>query len=190
MTRKRQTRSEGQALDDLQVSLAMAGEARAFQLLYKRWHPRLLRHARGLVGHPDEALDVMQDAAMAIARNIHRLERPESFGPWAYTIVRNRAANHIKQNQRHRSLKKAARTVQDFDQTKAPAIERADQLRELIATLAVIDRDVLSAYYVDGMSVHEIAACLGLPPGTVKSRLHTARTHLKTAYDALERTPL
>lgn len=177
---------QAKALDELQVALAMDGDAKAFALLYRRWHPRLLRHARSLAGHSEDARDIMQDAAMAIARNIHRLKNPESFGPWAYTIVRNRAANHIKRVQRDRSAIANMRTQAGTQSNQPPITERADQLRDLISTLPISDQEVLSAYYVDGMSVSEIASCLAIPSGTIKSRLYKARAHLKSAYANLK----
>lgn len=188
MTEK-QTNSAGEtptasigALDELQVALAMDGDQHAFALLYRRWHPRLLRHAMLLTGNPDDANDVMQEAAMAIARNIHRLQHPNKFGPWAYTIVRNKTANYIRYAQRDRKLKDLVRddTTGGIDET--PADERANTLRDLIEQLSERDREILTAYYVDGMSVKEIAVCVSVPVGTVKSRLHTARTRLKSNY--------
>ncbi len=74
------------ALDEMQVILSMEGDRRAFSLLYRRWHPRLLRHAQQLIRHREDAHDIMQESAIAIAKNIHRLETPKNFGPWAYTI--------------------------------------------------------------------------------------------------------
>jgi RNA polymerase sigma factor (sigma-70 family) len=170
-----------QALDAYQVRQAMAGDRVAFDRLYRRWHARLLRHAHRLVGHGEDARDVMQEVAMALVKNIHRLRAPEQFGPWAYTIVRNRSASFIRGAVRERTMRQAA-TVEAELQAPTAGEGRSDDLVALIATLGLADREVLSAYYVDGMSVAEIAACLALAPGTVKSRLHTARTHLKTAY--------
>ena len=83
------------ALDIFQVGQATAGDRRAFDLLYRRWHPRLLRLASRLTGHADQAQDVLQEAALTIARDIHKLQEPSKFSAWAYTIIRRRAADHI-----------------------------------------------------------------------------------------------
>ncbi len=179
---------QSKVLDALQIALAMEGDKQAFTLLYQRWHPRLLRHARRLVGHPDAVQDVMQDAAMAIARNIHRLKNPDSFGPWAYVIVRNRAANHIKNLQKHRMIKDTLRMESEIYNhgplAPEPVPDKAQHLIDLIPKLPLSDQEVLCAYYVNGMSVSEISTCLHVPAGTVKSRLYKARAHLKLAYDA------
>ena len=93
------------ALDAYQAACASAGDESAFSLLYKRWHARLLRFAYRQTGHPEAARDVMQEAALSMARNIHRLKDPELFSSWAYTIVRRRAADHIAANIKDRALK-------------------------------------------------------------------------------------
>ena len=74
------------ALDLYQVGLAVEGDRQAFELLYRRWHPRLLRLAGRLTGNPDEARDVMQDSALTIARDLHKLREPALFSAWEYTI--------------------------------------------------------------------------------------------------------
>ena len=64
------------ALDDCQVALAITGDQRAFELLYKRWHPKLLRLAMRMTQNKDDDQDVMQDAAITIAKNIGHLKDP------------------------------------------------------------------------------------------------------------------
>ena len=59
------------ALDSFQAAKARQGDRRAFERLYKRWHAPLLRFAYRQMGHPEIAKDVMQDAALAMAKNIH-----------------------------------------------------------------------------------------------------------------------
>jgi len=162
----------------------MAGDEEAFSLLYRRWHPRLLRHAGRITPNSEDACDVMQEAAVAMARNIHRLENPESFGPWVYTIVRNRALNHIKRKKRDHTLKEAFKSEPCHNSTPVVEDNRADLLRDLIRTLTASDQEILIAYYVDGMSVVEISECLAAPAGTIKSRLHGARARLKLAYQS------
>ncbi len=173
-------------LDEALVSLAMDGDLQAFEQLYRRWHLRLLRHANRLLGEPEQARDVVQLAALAIARNIHRLKSPAGFGPWAYTIVRNRAADQIKRNQRDRALKDAVAAVPTTSAEADPNQSRSHELRDLIASLAPIDREILSAFYLDQMSLQQITDCFDIPIGTAKSRLHNARNRLRTTYQAIE----
>lgn len=78
------------------ADLAKLGDREAFAQLYTAWHPRLLRFALRRCGDMELARDAMQDAALTMARNIHRLKDPASFSPWAYTIVRRRVADRMR----------------------------------------------------------------------------------------------
>ena len=169
------------ALDLYQVGLAADGDVRAFDLLYRRWHPKLLRLAVRLTGNMDEGRDVMQEAALTISRDIHKLRDPARFSAWAYTIVRRRAADHIDRAVRsRRAVSKLEPHISD-----APA-EETVSLRQALSRLPDVDRLMLTLFYVDGLRGTEMAAALGIPLGTLKSRLFTARKKLKDIYDTKE----
>ncbi len=168
------------ALDNYQASLAMGGDQHAFALLYKRWHPRLLRLALRLTRNPEDAQDVMQDSAITIAKNIYKLEKPESFSAWAYTIVRRRSADHIKRAIHHREIKTRAEAQPLASHATTP--EDRLTLKQVLESLPQTDRAILTLFYSDGFSGKEIALALGVPIGTVKSRLFTAREKLKHIY--------
>ncbi|MEP4050667.1 MAG: sigma-70 family RNA polymerase sigma factor [Litorimonas sp.] len=166
------------ALDLYQAGLAIDGDLPAFDLLYRRWHPRLLRLASRLTGNSDEARDVMQDAALTIARDIHKLRDPARFSAWAYTIVRRRASDYIDRAIR---VRKAALEMEVQIAEHDP--ERALSLRQALSQLPDVDRLMLALFYIDGLRGTEMAAALGIPLGTLKSRLFTARKKLKSIYE-------
>lgn len=178
MTRSHKQTQLNAALDLYQVGLAADGDRRAFELLYRRWHPRLLRLAVRLTGNADEARDVMQDAALTIARDIHKLENPERFSAWAYTIIRRRAADHI-----HRAVRSRKAVSEIPTDIIENTVERTLSLKQALAQLNEVDRLMLTLFYVEGLRGTEIAAALGIPLGTLKSRLFTARSKLRQIYD-------
>lgn len=169
------------ALDSFQAAKAQQGDRRAFELLYKRWHAPLLRFAYRQIGHSEAAKDVMQDAALAMAKNIHRLNDPDMFSSWAYTIVRRRCADHIKANIKDRDLKAQFAAKPEA----GAAIESAEamSIRQGLAKLPETERLLLTLFYVEGLTGAELAAAMDLPLGTIKSRLFAARQHLKTLYE-------
>jgi len=169
------------ALDEYQAALAIKGDRRAFKRLYDRWHPRLLRFAFRLTHNKEDAQDVMQDAAMTIAKSIHRLENPASFGPWAYTIVRRRAHDHIDNAVRQRRLKAKLATASAPDQVEDT--DRNLALKQALESLSADDRALLTLFYIDGMTGPELSAAMGAPIGTIKSRLFAARSRLKSIYE-------
>jgi len=174
------------ALDSFQAAKASGGDRQAFELLYKRWHAPLLRFALRQTGHSDTAKDVMQDAALAMARNIHRLNDPDMFSNWAYTIVRRRCADHIKANIKDRNLKANFAAQPDTVSTIESA--EAMSIRQGLAKLPETERLLLTLFYVEGLTGAELAAAMGLPIGTIKSRLFAARQHLKTLYETPHET--
>ncbi len=171
------TRSDKEkALDAYQAILAMDGDRRAFNLLLKRWHPRFLRLSYYLTGHKEDAEDVLQDALLTIAKNIGRLREPELFGSWACTIIRRRAADKIKTATKHRRTAKAI--------TELPVLASADpetglSLKQILESLSPQDSRLMRLSYVAGFTADEIGAGLGIPPGTVKSRLFHIRKKLQ-----------
>ncbi|WP_416876815.1 RNA polymerase sigma factor [Litorimonas sp.] len=173
------------ALDTYQAFLASKGDRNAFEGLYKRWHPKGIRLAQRLTGNAEEAKDVLQEASMTIARNIHRLEKPEQFSAWAYTIVRRRAADHIRSTIKAREASvRAARYQESPPQSCA---ETDLSLRQVLSHLPSEERALLTLFYVDGFTGRDIAQALGIPLGTVKSRLFKARENLKQYYQPVPR---
>ncbi|MFK8017204.1 MAG: RNA polymerase sigma factor [Gammaproteobacteria bacterium] len=168
------------ALDACEASMASAGDPAAFERLYRRWHPKLLRFAARLLGNRDDAKDVMQDAAIAIARQIHRLSDPGLFGPWAYTIVRRRAADHIQRSVR---VRRASASARDAPVPVPPDTDEQLALRQALDRLSPDDRLLLTLFYLHDMTGPELSAAMGIALGTLKSRLFDARARLKKAYD-------
>ena len=118
---------------------------------------------------------------MTIAKNIGKLKDPARFSAWAYTIIRRRAVDAIRQNIRDRDIKENVRV--NPNPSPSLDVETRIDLKHALNTLAASDRELLTLFYVDGMSGPELSAAMGLPLGTIKSRLFTARSKLKSIYD-------
>lgn len=161
------------ALTELLVLGAQGGDERDFAALHRLWHARLLRHAARLAD-PQDAPDVAQEAWLAIARSIRRLDDPASFVAWAYRIVANKAADAVRKRQRdRRAADEAAKCV------PPDSLADLDPVRRALREITPDRRLILAMHHVDGLGVAHIAAALGVPIGTVKSRLHAAREDLK-----------
>lgn len=153
------------------------GSRKAMELLISRWQKRFWRYALRLTGNPEAAWDVTQESWLAIVRGISRLNDPARFGPWAYRIVTNKADDWIRKNVRRGHL------PVDFDREAPPSDDRqAGDLDTVLHRLSHRARSVLTLYYVEGFALSEIAGILHVPRGTVKSRLHAARSELKALW--------
>lgn len=177
-TRPEMSRERGRVLDELLVLRSREGSRRAFGLLARRWQGRLWRHARRLTGQSDAAWDVSQEAWLSIAKDLSGLDDPARFGSWAYTIVTRRAADWLRRNGGEADTE----VLEDGRQPDEPRTEtsgKIEALRSALRRLPGGQRALLSLRYVDGYEVAAIAQILGVPEGTVKSRLHTARERLR-----------
>lgn len=182
-------RSTDAILDEWLVLSAQGGEAEAFEALARRWHRRLIAHAFRRTGQAEGAAEAVQDAWLAIVRGLPTLDDPARFPGWAYRIVDHKAVDWVRRRGRRRSVERRIDT-EDEAEALAPASsdssptederrDAVDRLRRLLLTLPGDQRAILSLFYTDGRSVREIAEVLGIPEGTVKSRLFHARKHLK-----------
>ncbi|MEW5983616.1 MAG: RNA polymerase sigma factor [Acidobacteriota bacterium] len=175
-------RTRAQIVDEYLVLGAQRGQVGAFERLAERWHPRLLRHARRLTGDAEGAQDAVQDTWLAIARGLIRLEDPARFGAWALRITSRRCADWISGRQRARQrLAESDRSSEPLAPAEPPEVRTA--VREVLHRLDPAQRALLAMFYVEGLSVGEIAEALVVPVGTVKSRLYHARAQVRAALE-------
>ena len=169
------------ALDEYLVSLSQAGSTEALDGLARRWTPRLLRYAARVLGGPDSAeaaRDVVQETWIGAIRGLRGLRDPAQFPAWIYGIATRKCADAIRANTRGRRLDQqmAAKSCRPVENLIS---EQHIDLATAIRGLPPIHRAVVHLFYREGMSVEEIASILGIPAGTIKSRLHHAREALK-----------
>jgi RNA polymerase sigma factor (sigma-70 family) len=166
--------------DGLLVLRCQEGEAAAFEELVGRWQERLWRHAWRLTANEQAAWDVLQEAWIAVSRDIRRLEDAAAFAGWAYRITSNKCRDWIRRERRRR---RADETYRDQKREAAEEASGAHQqhasLKEALAQLPGRDRAILSLRYEEGFDTAEIAEILRIPAGTVKSRLYYARERLR-----------
>ncbi|HUG11502.1 MAG TPA: sigma-70 family RNA polymerase sigma factor [Opitutaceae bacterium] len=175
-----------QVLTELLVLSAQGGSEAAFRDLHGLWTADLRRMALVRVERPEAAEEVLQDAWLAIARGIHRLDDPACFPRWAFRIVERRCTDWIRRTtvarRRELDAENAAHELAPVPANDASAAEPRDEvvaLRSAVSRLPAEARNLLHLFYELGRSVGEIAEILGIPTGTVKSRLFSVRESLK-----------
>jgi RNA polymerase sigma-70 factor (ECF subfamily) len=172
------------------VGRAMAGDRFALDELW-RGHRRfvaavLLAYIPRSLPGPVDLEDLLQDVAMKLVAQIHRLHAPETFRPWLRTVARNVALSHGRRLQVRGPLP-APLEVEPVDPAHAAALQDGpihDQLEDtlrLVHGLHADYREPLLMRTVEGMSQRAIAAALDLPVTTVESRLARARRLLRAA---------
>lgn len=172
------TRSASTVHDELLVARCQAGDSQAFEQLVKRWNLRLVGLAMQHTGDAEAAQDIAQEGWLAIVRGLSSLRDPGRFRSWAYRIVLNKARDWVRQRQASRRLAREAETA-DHRPEAAARSDAVGRVREGLDELDPDHRLVLRWYYLEEMSVREIAGVLAIPAGTVKSRLFHARRRLR-----------
>lgn len=173
------SRAKERALDDYLVASARLGDAKAFALLARRWNGRLVAHAWRLLGNMDDAREAVQEAWAEIMRGLSGLHDARAFPAWAYRIVSRRCARQIGQAQARRRLTETIAAQPDPPALEPEAATDIDRLRAAIRQLPAAQRAAVALFHLEEMSVAEVAVALGVPVGTVKTRLMHARQKLR-----------
>jgi len=169
-------------LDGYLVVLAQGGSQEAFNRLVRRWTPRLVRYAARTVGSSEKAGDVIQETWIGVIRGLKQLTDSAQFPAWIYGIARRKCVDFIRLNQRQRRLTETAQAELDANAAIDPGGGATSDVMDLAAVIPRVSaeqREVVHLFYGEDLSVEEIGRVLGVPAGTVKSRLYHARESLK-----------
>ncbi len=176
-------RNRARVLEEYAVMQARAGEQRGFAQLVALRGPKLLAHATRLLGHREDARDVVQDAWVEILNGLKGLREPCAFAAWSTRIVTRRCARYISGQVKRRKL-----SAQLWSEAQImPEMNQQDDngqtlaIREAIAALPAPQSATIALFYLEEMSVAEVAIALDVPIGTIKTRLMHAREKLKHA---------
>ena len=145
------------------------------------------RLARAILLDDGEAEDAVQEAALAAWRGHSSLREPAKFEPWFDRILVNQCRDQLRR--RRRTVQVAAPPVGFEAAGPAPETGPDADLDLAIAALDIDHRVVVVMRYWQDRTVEDIADRLGIPAGTVKSRLHHALKHLRTALEANDGRP-
>lgn len=171
-------RKTAQITDEWLVLRSQEGSPGALNLLLKRWQPRLASRAYHLTGDFDASSDITQESLIGIANGIRRLSDPIKFRSWAFSIVSNKSRDWIRTRAKERTLPELTESnPASIPETSSD--QPRDQVREALSLLNDEDRELLRLHYYEGLSLAEIATIEKAPVGTIKSRLFTARQHLR-----------
>jgi RNA polymerase sigma-70 factor, ECF subfamily len=165
------------------VELVRAGDSRAYDELVNRHMRRAFSVAYRLLGHREDAEDLVQDAFLAALEKIDTFQAGRGFGPWFYRILVNRGLNSRKS----RSIRKTEELPVELTSV-GPLPDRAAEQSELrgrldaaMAQLPEKQRAAVQLFELEGFSGAEIAEILEIPAGTVRYHLHQARQSLRDA---------
>lgn len=158
----------------------------ALGVLFERYQQRVYRTALAIVRDPAAAEDILQDCFLKVYANAQRIDVERPLAPWLYRVTVNLSYTWLMHARNQRTP-----LEQITDHLISPMKQAPDQLteqteirqcvRRAIGELSLDQRVVVVLYYLNNLSLQDIAEILDLPVGTVKSRLFYARENLRAA---------
>ena len=176
------------------IDRARTGDARAFEALVETYQDRIYTYAARMLNDPVEAEDIAQETFLRAYMSLARFRGTASFQTWLYRIAGNLVIDAVRRRRRRDdftfSIDEPIETghgsfEREFADERRGPEELADsavvtaEVGQAVAQLSDTLRPVLVMYDLQGLSYQEIAVILGVPLGTVKSRLYNARIQLK-----------
>ena len=173
------------------VERAQAGDRDAFEALLERWLLRSLRAAFVILGNEADARDATQEAFLQAWRDIPRLRDPDRFDAWLNRILVNRCRTLLG-NRRRTTVREIHMSV--LPESDEPASGEGplgeggslslDAVEHAFRRLSAAERTILVLHHLQQLPLTDVAAGLGIPVGTAKSRLFAARKSLERALEA------
>lgn len=165
------------------VAAAQGGDLDSFEALVRAHTGRVYAHALRFFGDPHTAEDATQEVFVKVYRALPEFDGRSRFSTWLYRVTRNTCLDMFRAGKRYPTpvdpVDLAAQEPPDFSDASALGVA----IEQAMRALPPEDRDALSAVSVFGLSYAEAASALGVPAGTVKSRVFRARRALSTALD-------
>lgn len=157
------------------------GEKEAFTSLVNNWQRRYYLYALHRLKDKEAARDVTQDCLLSISRSLGKLSDPAAYPKWSFRILERRCIDWLRKTIRERELIQQQETVPEIavsDNTEAKL-----SVEQLLAQLDSRLATILRLYYLESLTVDEIAEISDVPSGTVKSRLFYARKMMMKALE-------
>lgn len=155
------------------IRAAMAGDVDAFERLVRQFQPHVWRFLRHLLDDAALAEDVTQETFLRLYQHLPGFGFRCKFSTWVFRVARNAGIDALRSRERHDRLARDAP-----EPTPAMAPETRAEVRAAVASLSPKLREALLVIEVLGLSYREAGQVLGMPVGTVKSRVFQARERL------------
>ena len=173
----------GTLSDETLVARAVAGSNSAWNKLVKRYEKRVYNYALRMVGHPDDAFDVMQEVFIGVHRNLAGFRGDAAFTSWLFRIANFRCTDYLRRKRPHDEFDERTMVT---DASIGPedatfATHANQQIAAALGTLPEEQRQVVELKFFQHFTFEDIAGQLGISPNTAKTRLYSALRKLREA---------
>ncbi|MDT3426180.1 RNA polymerase sigma-70 factor (ECF subfamily) [Paenibacillus forsythiae] len=169
--------------DSQLAALVLAGSREAYSQLYERTITEVYRTVRFLIGGSSDTDDVVQEIYMQMYRSLGQYDAARPFRPWLMGVVMRQIRAYRRRRWNHIRLIKKVQRSTTLDHDFSGEVVDKVSYRPLIASVERLPyklKQVVILHYLNEYSQEEIADALGIPLGTVKSRIHAALKKLRS----------
>lgn len=188
--------------DDILIKAHLKGDPKAFEVLFKKYREQVARLVYSIVKHEALVQDIVQEVFLLVFRHLSKFRQHAAFKTWIYRITVNESLRQLERARRWQPLpdgdaerSKIPSTLIVFENGESPERvlidgEQKALVHDALNSIRPHHRTILVLYYLEDLSVQEIAEVLEIPEGSVKSRLFYARDGLRKVLDpVLDRNP-
>jgi RNA polymerase sigma-70 factor (ECF subfamily) len=172
------TGSKDRLREELLVVRCQLGERAAFEELIRAWSAPLLSHMRRVAG-AGVADDLAQEVWIKVLRGISSLREGSKLKPWLFGIAHHVMIDHLRA--RYADSANGVDVPEPAEENEDGREEMLTALEAQLASLPPLERETLTLFYLEELSLADLAKIQAVPLGTVKSRLFRARTLLRQA---------
>jgi RNA polymerase sigma factor (sigma-70 family) len=166
--------------DELLAIRCQLGDPAAFDDLIARWHAPLWGFVRRLTGDDEAAREILQDVWIRVIRGIPHLRDGSKLRAWLFGIARRTLMDRLRAQ--YARARTETLDIEIDEIATEPAVDEMDDVEALeraLKQLPVLEREAITLFYLQELSLNEIADALTIPVGTVKSRLFRGRRLLR-----------
>ena len=184
--------------EELLLRYRTTNDPEIFAQLVQRYERELFSYLRRYLGTAEMAEDVFQAAFLQVHLKCDQFEEGRRFRPWLYTIATNQAIDAQRRNRRHRMVsidqtgdrndEEVGRLANLLESNNSDPLQKVSEFESAAWVQKALDelsdqmRNVVTLVYYQGLKYREAAEVMGIPVGTVKSRLHAAILRLTESW--------
>ena len=176
---------------ELLVVRCQRGDSGAFRELIDAWERPLVYYIRRLLGSRGVEWDVLQEVWLRVFRGIGSLREPRTLPVWLYRITRRAAMRYLRETYAEPAIDQSVADLDaievEIDQRLHFSPDEAEHVHRALEKIPLPFREVLTLHFLEDLSVNEVADVIGIPAGTVKSRLYHAKRALREALQNMEK---
>jgi len=155
------------------------GDRGAFEGIVQLWEPSLFYYLRRLAPSEADAWELLQETWLKLFRSLGSLRDPQALPAFLYKTARNTAISRLRKRELAEVESYADEVHDESAGNDISTFDNAEEVHHALDQLPLLQREALTLYFLEDLSLDEMAATLGVPVGTVKSRLHYAKLAMR-----------